>query len=1048
MGNLKIPGLVGLVIFACLFIQCENKPSERKIKLSTTQVGDSLRLEDSSVTILKIEPAQRRSVAVMYFKNQTGDENLDWMQRGIAEMLVTSLSQSRYLDVLPLEQLYSMLRKLGETETSAFDIRFATALGQRARVESIILGKLIKKQNDIVVETQLISTNTGDIIGTETVSGQLENSFTMIDELSKKVKSEISIQTPDLPESEISLIQVTTNSLRAYEDYNKGQWHSERIENDLALQYFEKAVEADPTFAMAYAKLSDECLIAGDDLRAAKYIKKAVEFIDRATPIDQEYIRGAKAIYDLDYATAVSKLNRVINADSNRIDAYIRLAGVFLEQQQLAVAEKLIKRAESKNEFLPMIQILFAQLYISTGRFSEVRQRLDNANQLNPNTALSKAIVGVLHLLDGENREAIVSFREALEMQPNNISALVNLGLLYTDTEGNTQAAITLFENALKLSPNSSTILRVLGFVYIEAGRYEDAIKVFEDASKLHNRLRPHALLGLGVVHLRLKNFSKARSYFDEFLITYPDSITAHCPVAGAFNDEEMFSQARSEVELALKTRPDLLCALNVLRQILANQGHHSQAIEILEKIIATSPNSTNYRNNLGWQLIEQERFAEAQKLAYESIDKEPQNLGTLSQIRWLSDQVGDEDSVVKLTKQLNDRIPKFDRACLWQGQAFLNLHQNDDAKLAFNKYLSMASDSLIAIRNIANAYIESGQTDYGLSLLKDVVERRPNAVWTHQNYADALMGDGQFEEAIRELRAALKINSNAMEVIGKLGHACRMAGNFDESVDFYEEYQNRNLSNTRKARAEKWIAMRCSETGEYRRALKHLKKAVDYARKDDNIRQIKEFRHAEACLYRESGAPEKAVTIYLDLLKLDENEDWIRANLAVTFLEMNKVNETHHEMNKISQRINSGTSPLRKRLIHEIRAEQFLKQGNPDSALAYIHKAFKTRKNGRHFYYQLMARAHFMKNQYDSTQIYCHKFIKTNAEDFFMVYLRPRMELLAASCLAKEGQLEQAIAATRRVAKCFEDADSNVKIARMADEQLEQLLNQRKTGD
>lgn len=115
-----------LSLLALLLIShCENYSSGRKIKLRAPQkTSGTTPSEDSSVAILKIEPEKRRSIAVMYFENLTGDGRLDWMQRGIAEMLVTSLSQSLYLDVIGLERLYSLLRKMGHKMLKSVDNNF------------------------------------------------------------------------------------------------------------------------------------------------------------------------------------------------------------------------------------------------------------------------------------------------------------------------------------------------------------------------------------------------------------------------------------------------------------------------------------------------------------------------------------------------------------------------------------------------------------------------------------------------------------------------------------------------------------------------------------------------------------------------------------------------------------------------------------------------------------------------------------------------------------------------------------------------------------
>ena len=99
--------IVSLLALSFVFASCTNQ-TDRKIKLST-RTSNRQSSNQEGTTVLQVEPEEQHNLAILPFKNKTRDENLDWLRRGLADMLSAELSQSIYLNIVPINRLYESI---------------------------------------------------------------------------------------------------------------------------------------------------------------------------------------------------------------------------------------------------------------------------------------------------------------------------------------------------------------------------------------------------------------------------------------------------------------------------------------------------------------------------------------------------------------------------------------------------------------------------------------------------------------------------------------------------------------------------------------------------------------------------------------------------------------------------------------------------------------------------------------------------------------------------------------------------------------------------
>jgi TolB-like protein len=140
----------------------------------------------SRVTLPQI--TGKRPVAVMFFENHSGTADLDWLREGLADMLITGLSNSKQLTVLSRQQLHLLIEGSGHDETKGIPLDMALDLARRSQAKIVILGSFARLGERIRVEVQLHDVRDGQLLAAERlVVEKPAEILTQIDLLSLKL---------------------------------------------------------------------------------------------------------------------------------------------------------------------------------------------------------------------------------------------------------------------------------------------------------------------------------------------------------------------------------------------------------------------------------------------------------------------------------------------------------------------------------------------------------------------------------------------------------------------------------------------------------------------------------------------------------------------------------------------------------------------------------------------------------------------------------------------------------------------------------------------
>jgi tetratricopeptide (TPR) repeat protein/TolB-like protein/predicted Ser/Thr protein kinase len=417
----------------------------------------------------------RPSIAVMYFEDHSGAEEIRWLSTGLPSMLVTGLAQTPGLDVVSSQRIHEILKQIGQEDLESIDKSLVADVARRAGAGAVVVGSIFKAGDEIRIDVQLEDVASGKVLSADTVRGT--DVFPLVDELAGRIRT--SLDLGDGPAGR-SIADVTTPSLEAYQLYNEGLEATRNLRDVDARRLFEKALELDPSFAMAYFQLSGVLDTLGEGELSQQYREKAMENVDKLPERQQLSVRADYAhSTDFDYEKAVELFESLVTSYPDEHGAYISLQHIY--DAHLEDEGKALDAIERGVKALPQSGGLHNQYgyqLLELGRYPEAVRELETYASLSPDEPNPHDSLGEAYLITGQPEKALDRFHQALEVAPS--FYLAHDGLVWA------YAMLGRYDEALKEDAAfgdylSREGLPRWGFHFLEAftlsrlGRYEEA---------------------------------------------------------------------------------------------------------------------------------------------------------------------------------------------------------------------------------------------------------------------------------------------------------------------------------------------------------------------------------------------------------------------------------------------------------------------------------------------------------------------------------------------------------------------------------------------
>ncbi len=417
---------------------------------------------------------QIESIAVMPFKNDSGNADVEYLSDGMTETLIKSLSQLPNLAVKSRSTVFYYKGK----ETSPKKI------GEELGVQAVLLGRVGGRGDDLKLSLELVNTQTQDVIWTEQYDRKQSDLINLQSEIAKDVSTKLRSKLSGADEAKVT--KASTTNPEAYQAYLKGRfyWNRRTAENlKKAIEQFKIATDRDPTYALAFAGLADchALLSEYSGVPLTVTTPQAKKFAERAIALDGSLAEPHATLGTVNrqlwrWAEAEREFKRAIELNPNYATAYhwysIMLLGLGRKDEALA----MIQRAHELDQMSSIISATVAWVQLTRNNYQE---SIDNALrliELDPNFGVAHDNLGQAYLKTGRNAEALVAFEKAAQLTDRWSVVLGNLGAAYALTGKRTEALAIIKELEEKLVRNEANGFSV-ATVYAGLG---DKDKAFE----------------------------------------------------------------------------------------------------------------------------------------------------------------------------------------------------------------------------------------------------------------------------------------------------------------------------------------------------------------------------------------------------------------------------------------------------------------------------------------------------------------------------------------------------------------------------------------
>jgi adenylate cyclase len=412
--------------------------------------------EKARITQRKQLQFDNKRIAVLPFQNISPDPNDEYFADGMTEELISTMSKIGDLKVIARTSV------MGYKEGRQKKIEeIATEL----QVGTILEGSVRKADHNLRITAQLIDSKTSEHLWSESYNRELKDVFAIQSEISETVAQSLKVKL--LPEEKKKLEKKPTKNPEAYEICLKGMYYETNAssEDDLrkAIKYFERAIEIDPSFALAYSWLA-ECyttLVQAGHLSSKDAIPKAEQSAWRALELDPEL------------------------ADAHRSLGFLL---VMRKDHDWSGAEREIRKALELNPNVPGGHELYAWFLGFMGRLDEALIEARKAVELDPlSTPANQAMALVLYY-QRDYDSAIAQLKRIREFDPNNRGTSYLMGLCYIE-KSQFDHAIEEFNKSLDLSKGKADLsLSYLGLAYARSGRVQEAMNILNDFKEISLR--------------------------------------------------------------------------------------------------------------------------------------------------------------------------------------------------------------------------------------------------------------------------------------------------------------------------------------------------------------------------------------------------------------------------------------------------------------------------------------------------------------------------------------------------------------------------------
>jgi serine/threonine protein kinase/Flp pilus assembly protein TadD len=264
------------------------------------------------------------------FTNQTGDAVFD---ATLKEALAIQLEQSPILQLVSDAELHSNLQYLGQAKDQRITPELAQQLGQRLGVKAYLAGSIANLGSSYVIQINAVNVATGEVFAREQETAPDKTAVLQaVSKAATAMRARLGESMSSIQKLTTPYTNVTTANLQAFHAFSLGE-DEHRMGRDFpqAQSFYQQAIQLDPNFAMAYARLGVTYSSQGAVAKALENMKKAYDLRERVTERERMYIESQYANFQYDLPKALESYKLFAATYPRDAAAWNNMAIVYVE---------------------------------------------------------------------------------------------------------------------------------------------------------------------------------------------------------------------------------------------------------------------------------------------------------------------------------------------------------------------------------------------------------------------------------------------------------------------------------------------------------------------------------------------------------------------------------------------------------------------------------------------------------------------------------------------------------------------------------------------
>ena len=419
------------------------------------------------------------SIAVLPFFNDSGSQDVEYLSDGLTEELIVVLSRLPNLNVRPRSSVFRLKGKDVDPQGISRDLG----------VQAVLNGRVGQRGEDVSLFVELIDVSLDRVVWSQRYDRKMADLAALHVEVARDVSGNLRRKLSEADTR--NLTRSYTDNAEAYALYLKGRYYWDKRNEDgykIAIDAYNRAIELDPKYALAFAGIADCYLFRAAILPRRESMQKAREYALKALELDDSLSEShttlafVRANYDLDMAAAEIGFKRAIELNQSNAIAHQFYGTILVATERTDEGLAELRRAVDLEPFSAATNWSLGVGLANAGLYDESVAQQQRTLQLQPGYALAEGSITSSLILQGKYDDALARIQTQLQLNRTNESVLTNLAIVYAKTGRQSEARKIVAELAKESKEPVGNRSYGIGRIHAAIGDNAGAIRWLQKA--------------------------------------------------------------------------------------------------------------------------------------------------------------------------------------------------------------------------------------------------------------------------------------------------------------------------------------------------------------------------------------------------------------------------------------------------------------------------------------------------------------------------------------------------------------------------------------